>query len=221
MHKGPHDFAPSRLVSFAEWDEDDDGAVYYPTGFVYLDGNFTAAFKCLFPALETLTERERKRVMFACILPNLFIAAVPDGCFYYLVLPNSAHAMTIRVGWVYPQSTLRMKTLDLVFPHVADGLAIFNDQDTVANTAVHKGLKSRFANRGRYAPKEATLPQFNRWLTTGIRPTPPNSRRSKESDARARRSNALRASRGPFDEHLGCSLQPLRLGQSRYHASDQ
>ena len=65
---------------------------------------------------------------------------------------------------MYPQSTLRMKTFDLVFPHVADGLAIFNDQDTVANTAVHKGLKSRFANRGRYAPKEATLPQFNRWL---------------------------------------------------------
>ena len=164
LHKGPHDFAPSRLVSFAEWDEDDDGAIYHPTGFVYLDGNFTAAFKCLFPALETLTERERKRVMFACILPNLFLAAVPDGCFYYLVLPNSPHAMTIRVGWVYPQSTLRMKTFDLVFPHVADGLAIFNDQDTVANTAVHKGLKSRFANRGRYAPREATLPQFNRWL---------------------------------------------------------
>ena len=30
VHKGPHDFAPSRLASFVEWDDDDDGAVYHP-----------------------------------------------------------------------------------------------------------------------------------------------------------------------------------------------
>ena len=45
-----------------------------------------------------------------------------------------------------------------------DGIVIYNDQDTEANTAVHKGLRSRFANRGRYAPLEGTLPQINRWL---------------------------------------------------------
>ncbi len=164
LHKGPHDFAPSRLVSFAEWDDGDDGAVYHPTGFLYLDGNFTGAFRCLMPVLETLTERERQRVMFVCILPNLFFACVPDGCLYYCILPQGANFMTIRVGFVYPQSTLRMKNFDIVFPHVVNGLSIYNDQDTVANRAVHKGLKSRFAPRGRYAPKEATLPQFNRWL---------------------------------------------------------
>jgi len=47
---------------------------------------------------------------------------------------------------------------------VVAGLELFNNQDVGANLAAHKGLKSRFAKRGRFAPKEATLPQLNKWL---------------------------------------------------------
>lgn len=166
LHKGPHDFAPSRLATFADWDDLDDGAVFHPTGFLKPDGNFTGAFSCLFPVIEGLTENERQRVMFACALPNLFFGCVPDGCFYYCILPQGANAMTIRVGFVYPKSTLRMENFDVIFKSVVLGLETLNDQDTTANTKVHQGLRSRFAPRGRYAPKEATLPQFNRWLIT-------------------------------------------------------
>ncbi len=164
LHKGPHDFAPSRLVSFMEWDDEDDGAVFHPTGFVELDGNFTAGFKCLFPIIKTLEEKDRKRVMFACVLPNLFLGAVPDGLFYYCILPQGANYMSIRVGYIYPKSTLELENFDCVFKAVVDGLSIYNDADTVANTRVHQGLRSRFANRSRYGPKEKTLPQMNRWL---------------------------------------------------------
>lgn len=166
LHKGPHDFAPSRLATFAEWDDLDDGAVFHPTGFLKPDGNFTGSFSCLFPVIEGLTENERQRVMFACVLPNLFFGCVPDGCFYYCILPQGANAMTIRVGFAYPKSTLRMENFDVIFKSVVLGLETLNDQDTGANTKVHQGLRSRFAPRGRYAPKEATLPQFNRWLIT-------------------------------------------------------
>ena len=72
--------------------------------------------------------------------------------------------MTIRVGFIYPKATLRTNNFANIFKAVVQGLEYLNDQDTSANTAVHKGLKSRFAPRGRYSPKEATLPQFNRWL---------------------------------------------------------
>ncbi len=164
LHKGPHDFAPSRLASFFDWDDEDDGAVFHPTGFVELDGNFNMAFKSLFPTIETLTEKERKQVMFVTVPPNLFFGAVPDGVFYYVILPHGANSMTLRVGFLYPKKTLQLPNFPHVFKTVVDGLTLFNDQDTVANTRTHEGLKSRFANRSRYAPKEATLPQFNRWL---------------------------------------------------------
>ncbi|MDA9372043.1 aromatic ring-hydroxylating dioxygenase subunit alpha [Porticoccaceae bacterium] len=164
LHKGVHDFAPSKLATFADWIDDDDGAIYHPTGFNYLDGNFTPHFHSLFPAITTLTEAERRRVMFACVMPNLFFGAVPDGVMYYLILPQNANTFTIRVGFLYPQSTLELPTFEHTFPTVVAGLELFNGQDVVANLAAHKGLKSRFAKRGRYAPKEATLPQLNKWL---------------------------------------------------------
>ena len=164
VHKGPHDFAPSRLASFVEWDDDDDGAVYHPTGFLYKDGGFTAGFQSLFPIIETLTDAERQRVMFASVLPNLFIGTVPDGCLYYMILPDGANRLTLRVGYLFPHSTLALDNFDITFKAVVDGIVVYNDQDTEANTAVHRGLRSRFANRGRYAPLEGTLPQINRWL---------------------------------------------------------
>jgi phenylpropionate dioxygenase-like ring-hydroxylating dioxygenase large terminal subunit len=164
LHKGVHDFAPSKLATFSDWDEADDGAIYHPTGFLELDGNFTATYKSLYPVIETLTEAERKRVMFACVMPNLFFAAVPDGLLYYIILPQGANEITLRVGFIYPKSTLAMPDFFEILPKVVDGLSIYNDQDVEANILVQRGLKSRFANRGRYAPKEKTLPQFNRWL---------------------------------------------------------
>ena len=164
LHQKVHDFAPSTKVTFAEWLDDDDGAIYHPTGFNYADGNFTPNFKCMFPVLETLTDDERKRVMFACVMPNLFFAAVPDGVLYYLLLPKGANNFTIRVGFLYPESTLQLPTFDATFPSVVAGLELFNNQDVEANISAHTGLKSRFAQRGRYAPKEETIPQLNKWL---------------------------------------------------------
>ena len=164
LHQKVHGFAPSTKATFADWVEDDDGAIYHPTGFKYLDGNFTPCFRSMFPVLEGLTERERERVMFACVMPNLFFAAVPDGVLYYLLLPKGANNFTIRVGFLYPQSTLELSTFESTFPSVIAGLELFNNQDVDANLSAHKGLKSRFAKRGRYAPKEETLPQLNKWL---------------------------------------------------------
>jgi phenylpropionate dioxygenase-like ring-hydroxylating dioxygenase large terminal subunit len=164
LHQKVHEFAPSTRATFVEWLEDDDGAIYHPTGFNYLDGNFTPNFRSLFPVIDTLSEAERQRVMFACVMPNLFFAAVPDGVLYYLVLPKGANNFTIRVGFLYPRSTLELPTFEATFPSVVAGLELFNNQDVDANLSAHRGLKSRFAQRGRYAPKEETLPQLNKWL---------------------------------------------------------
>ena len=102
--------------------------------------------------------------MFSCVMPNLFSAAVPDGGLYYLLLPKGANNFTIRVGFLYPESTLQLSTFEATFPSVVAGLELFNNQDVEANISAHTGLKSRFAQRGRYAPKEETLPQLNKWL---------------------------------------------------------
>ena len=44
------------------------------------------------------------------------------------------------------------------------GLEIFNGQDLPANTAVQRGMQSRFAPRGRYSWQESVLANINTWL---------------------------------------------------------
>ena len=124
------------------------------------------SFRCLFPIIKTLTEKERRRVMFVTVPPNLFFGAVPDGVFYYIILPDGPNSLRLRVGFLYPEATLKDRNFEQIFKTVIDGLYAFNDQDVESNTRVHLGLKSRFARRSRYAPKEKTLPQLNRWLVT-------------------------------------------------------
>jgi nitrite reductase/ring-hydroxylating ferredoxin subunit len=169
LHKGVHDFAPSRLAKFYDWRDDDDGAVFHPTGFVVLDGAFNAAHKCLFPVIPTLTEIERRRVMFCVVPPNLFFGAVPDCVFYYCLSPQGANLVTIRVGVLLPKDSLNVPNFDLKLKETVNGVAIYNDQDTVANLKTHQGLRSRFAPRAPFAPKERTLAQFNTWLVKRYR----------------------------------------------------
>ncbi len=184
LHHGVHDFAPSRLATFFDWRDDDDGAIFHPTGFTHLDGGFNIATKCLFPPVATLTEKERQRVMFCVVPPNLFFGAQPDCVFYYILSPQGANKVTIRVSLLLPKSSRLVANFDLKLKETIGGVQIFNDQDTVANSLTHQGLRSRFATRTFYAPKERTLPQFNTWLIKRYRAY------AKELEAAAGRQSA-------------------------------
>jgi len=164
LHGSVHEFAPSRLASFFDWRDDDDGAIFHPTGYVEMDAAFNPAHKCLFPIIPTLTEKERQRVMFCVVPPSLFLGATPDCTFYYILKPGGANKVTIRVGILLPKSSFKTPSFDVKLKGTIEGVEIYNDQDTVANTRTHEGLSSRFAKRTPFAPKERTLPQLNTWL---------------------------------------------------------
>lgn len=164
LHKGPHDHQPSHLVRFTEWDEEDDGAVWRPSGFTHIDGGFNPTQKALAPVIEGLTEEERSRCMFVTILPNLFMGIVPDGVFYFILIPGGANKVTIRAGALYPKSTVELPDFEKTHDAIIDALMLYNAQDTEANAATHVGLQSRFAARSRYAKMEKSLTQVNRWL---------------------------------------------------------
>jgi phenylpropionate dioxygenase-like ring-hydroxylating dioxygenase large terminal subunit len=164
LHTGIHDFAPSSNVRFTEWDASDDAAIYREVGFTHIDGGFNVSQKALFPPIPTLTEAERSRVLFAAIMPNLFLGAQADVVFYYIILPQSPGEITLRVGVLTTYDNLALPTAGHLLKGTIDGIVIYNDQDTVANIKTHKGLRSRFAPRTRWSPNEKTLSQINAWL---------------------------------------------------------
>lgn len=169
LHSGIHDFAPSQNTKFKEWDDTDDAAIYREVIFTHPDGGFNLANRALMPPLPDLTDAERHRVVFAALMPNLFLGAQPDAVFYYIVLPESPHAITLRVGLLTSYDNLDLPTAELLLKGTIEGVEVFNDQDTIANTQTHRGLRSRVAPRSRWAPKEKTLAQMNRWLITRYR----------------------------------------------------
>jgi phenylpropionate dioxygenase-like ring-hydroxylating dioxygenase large terminal subunit len=164
LHTGIHDFAPSANVRFTEWDDSDDAAIYREVGFTHLDGGFNVSQRALFPPIPTLTEAERSRVVFAAVMPNLFIGAQGDVVFYFVILPQAAGDITLRVGLLTTYDNLGLPTADALLKGTLDGIGIFNEQDVVANISTAKGMRSRIAPRSRWAPAEKTLVQINAWL---------------------------------------------------------
>lgn len=164
VHMGYHDVAPASMAEFGEWD-DEDGQVMHPTNFRWKDAGFNPTGSAVLPIMPGLDDTRRTRVMFASVLPTVFFALEPQQVFYFLITPESAGTMTLRMAWLFPESTLKSPGFEWSFEMQNAVNQVINDQDTYTNERMQLGQRSRFTARGRYSWQEGTLPQMNRWLT--------------------------------------------------------
>jgi len=163
LHGVLHDFAHVRLTSFVPFDET-DGAVFHPTGFYNPDAGFNPTARALLPVIETLSEKQRQEVIFASIPPNLGFGVVPEGLFYYLVLPAGPGKINLRIGHLYPESSTQHPVFEHLYKIAQDGLVLFHNQDAASTESVQRGNRSRFRKPGRYSFQEESLLQFYQWL---------------------------------------------------------
>ncbi|MFC5702188.1 aromatic ring-hydroxylating dioxygenase subunit alpha [Cohnella faecalis] len=163
LHKGPHDFAPSQLAGFIDY-EDGDGQIMHPTGFTHIDAGFSPEMKANFPAISTLTDEQRQRMTIATVPPMLTLGLMPDQVFWNIILPQGHDGILFRSGLMYPPETVALPDFEERYKLANDSIQEINEQDLAANASLQKGLSSRLASRGRYAALERTLPQLNKWL---------------------------------------------------------
>jgi phenylpropionate dioxygenase-like ring-hydroxylating dioxygenase large terminal subunit len=168
LHKGIHAFAPSALIYYEPF-EDSSAALYGYNGTTNVDGGFNPTYQGLFPTIGTLTDAERRRVVFAYVPPTLLLGFQADSAFWFVVNPTSADTHTLSMAYIFPPSTLEHPLFEQLLKAAIAGVALFNNQDLPTNTAVQRGLHSRYAPRGRYSWQEAVLSQFNRWLVRRYR----------------------------------------------------
>lgn len=161
LHKGIHDFALGH--GFCEHTPDEN-VIMHPTGFDRKDGAFNPVHKALLPPIETLSEEQRSRVMFAMIPPMTPMGLVPDHMFYFVILPKGANEISLRIGLCVPPESTKVDNFEHVVRWIVDGVMMYNEQDVRADTLVQRGLRSRFAPRGPFSWKETTIVQLNRWL---------------------------------------------------------
>lgn len=170
LHTIIHDFAPSSTVKYSKYEQ---GMAYmygsHPT--THSDGGFNPTQKALFPPIETLTQAERESVQFVFVPPGLLIGFQSDSAFWFTVLPTSASTHTLTMAYVFPKSTFTMPRFNQTLDFAVRGVEYFNNQDLPTNTAVQRGLSSRYAPRGRYSWQEGVLASFNSWLIDRYRIT--------------------------------------------------
>jgi phenylpropionate dioxygenase-like ring-hydroxylating dioxygenase large terminal subunit len=164
LHAGPlHDIVPSSLASFPELPEGTAG-YYRLNGSLHADASFNATQKAVFPVFPALTDEERNRLLFVNLPPSLSLVVMADMVIYMILYAEDAghHSMTTGI-LLHPDAMsdplyehkMRMN-MDAVFEIV--------QQDLHVDLLVQKGLKSKFAPRGRYSWQEGAQRQFNMWL---------------------------------------------------------
>lgn len=163
LHKGPHDFAPSSLAGFIDFDEN-DGQIMHPTGFTHIDAGFSPDMTANFPAISTLTLEQRQKMTIASVPPMLTLGLMPDQVFWNIILPQGPGRILFRSGLLYPPETVALPDFEERYKLANDSIQLINEQDLAANASLQKGLSSRLSRRGRYAALERTLPQLNKWL---------------------------------------------------------
>lgn len=178
VHPIIHDFAPSTGVEFDPWRGDDDNVIVRYVPFLEPDGGLTEkgwAAPASFPIIETLSAKQRHRVGFGMIPPNMNIIFTPDMLCYGLVHPLGPTSLSVggglftAGGWCMPNSTVALPDFEQRVARMMEGSRQLGEQDTTVNLAMQRAKFSRYAPRGRFAPLEETLSQFNRWLAIRYR----------------------------------------------------
>jgi phenylpropionate dioxygenase-like ring-hydroxylating dioxygenase large terminal subunit len=181
VHRGTHDFAPSVHpdggVAFTPM-EDGDNAILRTVPLISADGGMMQdgwGEAAAFPAIQTLPEAQRRRLVFVLLPPSMTLVFAPGAVAYTLISPVGAEATLAssdRVtagGWLLPRTTTKLPDFDQRKAVVQEGAAKIWAQDVPLNLGMQDGKRSRFGPPGYYTALETTLVQFNAWLLHAYR----------------------------------------------------
>ncbi len=178
LHQYVQDFCPSDLSAFPEpWDEASN-VVFRTAGYTHIDGGFNATHRVIMPVFPNLTEQDRTRSTFALIPPVLCFGTAPDQCFFFLVRPTGPQTIDVEIGYIFHPSALEDPLFTEKLALSDAGVQVFVNQDQDATTKVQRGLRSRYAPRGRYSWQEESHVRFNRWLVDRYRSAAQTTTRS-------------------------------------------
>ncbi len=169
LHQYVQDFCPSDMSAFpVPWD-DDSNVVFRTAGYTHIDGGFNATHRVIMDVFPGLTDEERCRSTFALVPPMLCFGTAPDQCFFFLVRPTGPETIDVEIGYIFHPRALEDPLFEEKLALSDAGVQVFVRQDQDATTKVQRGLRSRFAPRGRYSWQEESHVQLNRWLVRRYR----------------------------------------------------
>jgi len=169
LHQYLQDFAPSSMSEFPVEGDDTSNVIFRVARYLHPDGGFNATHQAIMPIFPGLSEENHSRSTFALFPPTLCFGTAPDQCFFFLVRPKSAQTIDVDITYLVHPTALEDPLFKEKLELSDTGVQVFVRQDQDATTKVQRGLRSRFAPRGRYSWQEETHVQLNRWLVKRYR----------------------------------------------------
>jgi len=168
LHHGLHESVPSSGVIPTPFN-DEDAAIVSRVRASSRDYSLNPTYKALLPVIPTLTDEERETTTFGIVPPSLLVGMNTDSALYRIVMPTGPETIDIRFGNLFPPGEVDSRRTREIRKMATAGLLVMTSQDLPTDAAVQKGLRSRFAARGRYSWQEEPLSHFNRWLVRRYR----------------------------------------------------
>jgi phenylpropionate dioxygenase-like ring-hydroxylating dioxygenase large terminal subunit len=170
LHRGMHDVIPSNLCSFPTLPAD-TGAYFRYNGTTVKDGSVNPLQKCILKLFPDLTDEERHRVIFANVPPSLTMGFRSDQISYFILRADGPETTTAEQGVIYTPGAMDEPFFEERRQINVQAGILIGAQDRHVDTLVQKGLRSRYAIRGRYSWQEQTHREFNNWLVDRYRTT--------------------------------------------------
>jgi nitrite reductase/ring-hydroxylating ferredoxin subunit len=171
LHQGPlHDFVPSGRAEFPPSEPGDAGFLRF-NGTLHPDASFNATQRAVLPVFPGLTDDDRSRMTFANVPPSLSLVMMSDMVIYLILRPDGPESHELETGFLFAPGAMKAPNFEnLLDMNIAASGKIIA-QDMHVDALVQKGLRSRFAPRGRYSWQEGAQGQFNKWLVHRYRAT--------------------------------------------------
>ena len=164
LHRGPlHDFVPSELAWFPDLPKE-TGGYYRFNGTLHPDASFNPTQKAIMPIFPGLTREERGRVVFANVPPTLSLGFTADLIMYFILRPDGPESHEMDFGLLFAPGAMDEADFDDKLAAINHVMAEITVQDLHVDALVQVGLRSRFANRGRYSWQEGAQRLLNCWL---------------------------------------------------------
>ena len=120
------------------------------------------------PVMETLTGRLRSGVRYSWMFPNIVTAFGSDAMWMYEIYPDSADRSICAMTVCFPQSTIDEEDFEEKSEIYYERFEAALEEDIPMLEQQHAGMKSPFAQQGRYSYLEPSVARFASWYAQSL-----------------------------------------------------
>ena len=116
------------------------------------------------PPISALTEEQTHELTIIIIYPNIVLINNPVGMNYGITLPLGPDRCRLLMGSCFPEAAINHPAFEKAAARLEEARAQIMSEDTAVCESAHRGMKSRFAGRGRYSHREQLTHRLHQYV---------------------------------------------------------